>query len=260
MGTPGKAPPTPEPAQRLAARARPEGQPVMYQQWRDLLFLHWTYPVASIQKTLPEGLFVDTFGDQAYLGIVPFFMRNIRPRCLPAVPGFSNFMEMNLRTYVYDRAGVPGVWFYSLEANQRLAVTLARRFLQFPNKLASMESSRSSAGAVHYRSARIGDEASAPSEFQYFAGVELPPSAPDSLEFFLLERYRLFACSGGRLWRGAVFHQPYPIRQAQVPTWSEHLLELNHFAPTGRPPDHILMSGGVDVSVFSIKQVVSHLP
>ena len=51
---------------------------------------------------------MDTFGGRAYLGIVPFFMRNIRPRFLPTVPGISNFMELNLRTYVYDRSGVPG--------------------------------------------------------------------------------------------------------------------------------------------------------
>ena len=58
----------------------------MYQRWRDLLFLHWEYPAAAIQETLPDGLFVDTFGGKAYLGIVPFFMENIRPRRSPAVP------------------------------------------------------------------------------------------------------------------------------------------------------------------------------
>lgn len=68
----------PDPPQRLAARARPAGRPVMYQQWRDLLFLHWEYDVAAIQATLPDGLFVDTFGGKAYLGIVPFSIRRIR--------------------------------------------------------------------------------------------------------------------------------------------------------------------------------------
>ena len=106
------APPIPDAAQRLAARELPAGSPVMFQQWRDLLFLHWEYPATAIQVTLPEGLFVDTFGGKAYLGVVPFFMGNIRPRFLPAVPGISDFMEMNLRTYVHDRAGMPGVWFY----------------------------------------------------------------------------------------------------------------------------------------------------
>ena len=42
------------------------------------------------QETLPDGLFVDPFGGQAYLGIVPFFMENIRPLFLPAVPGAAH--------------------------------------------------------------------------------------------------------------------------------------------------------------------------
>ena len=74
----------PDVATRRAVRVRPAGKPVMYQKWRDLLFLHWEYSVAAIQATLPEGLFVDAFGGRAFLGIVPFFMRNIRPRFLPA--------------------------------------------------------------------------------------------------------------------------------------------------------------------------------
>jgi uncharacterized protein len=110
----------------------------MYQQWRDLLFLHWEYSTATIQATLPDGLYVDTFDGKAYLGVVPFFMRNIRPRYLPTVPGISNFMELNLRTYVHDREGVPGVWFYSLDANQHLAVKIARRFFHLPYVFAHM--------------------------------------------------------------------------------------------------------------------------
>lgn len=86
-------PPPPNEAQRLAARERPGGSPAMYHEWRDLLFLHWEYPVAPLQEQLPEGLFVDTYEGRAYLGIVPFFMQNIRPRGFPAVPGLSRFMD-----------------------------------------------------------------------------------------------------------------------------------------------------------------------
>ncbi len=130
----------------------------MFQQWRDLLFLHWEYSAAAIQATLPEGLFVDTFGGKAYLGVVPFFMRNIRPRFLPAVPGISDFMEMNLRTYLHDRAGVPGVWFYSLDANQWLAVKIARRFFHLPYEHARAKACVSEARWMNVR--RIPSSAS----------------------------------------------------------------------------------------------------
>ena len=242
------------PGLRLEACTRPAGKSVMYQRWRDLLFLHWEYPAAAIQETLPDGLFVDTFGGKAYLGIVPFFMENIRPRFLPAVPGLSNFMEVNVRTYVYDRASVPGAWFYSLNANQRLAVALARRFFHLPYEQAEMQSQRTATGALRYRSARAGGDAHGGcAVFVYAAGVEMPPPAPESLEFFLVERYRLHADSDGQLRRGAVYHRPYSLCRADVTVWDERLLALNGFPPTGRPPDHIAMSHGVDVTVFPLQ-------
>jgi len=239
---------------RLAARVRPAGNPVMYQEWRSLLFLHWEYSVAAIQATLPDGLFVDTFGGKAYLGVVPFFMRNIRPRFLPAVPGISNFMEMNLRTYVHDRTGVPGVWFYSLDANQPLAVAIARRFFHLPYQHAKMKSSRTSAGAIRYESVRPCDSGRR-CFFEYAPGNALPEPPPESLEFFLVERYRLYSRAPNGLRRGAVFHPPYPLCRADVTAWDEHLLTLNGFSPTGRPPDHVIMSPGVDVTVFPLESI-----
>jgi len=239
---------------RLAARVRPVGHPVMYQEWRDLLFLHWEYSVDAIQATLPDGLFVDTFGGKAYLGIVPFFMRNIRPRCLPAVPGVSNFLELNLRTYVYDRAGVPGVWFYSLDANQSLAVAIARRFFHLPYHHAKMESTRTSTGAIRYESVRSGASGRR-CFFEYAVGNAWSEPPPESLEFFLVERYRLYSSAPDGLRRGAVFHEPYPVCRTEVTAWDENLMPLNRFSPTGRPPDNVLMSRGVDVTVFPLERL-----
>ena len=228
----------------------------MYQQWRELLFLHWEFPVAELQRTLPDGLFVDTFAGKAYLGVVPFFMRNIRPRFFPPVPGISNFMEMNLRTYVYDRAGVPGVWFYSLDANQWLAVKIARRFFHLPYEHAKMKSSRPAEGRIRYESQRTGPRANGSRcVFDYAPGPELPQPSPDSLEFFLVERYRLYSSAPDGLRRGAVFHPPYPLCRAELTAWDEQLLALDGFAPTGRPPDHVILSRGVDVNVFPLERV-----
>ena len=254
MSTP--TPGLPTESQRLGTRMRPPGPPVMFQSWRDLLFLHWEYSVAAVQATLPEGLFVDTFAGKAYLGIVPFFMRNIRPRFLPAVPGISNFMELNLRAYVYDRSGVPGVWFYSLDANQRLAVEIARRFFHLPYEHAQMKCSRTPNGRIRYESLRTGPRANgARCVFDYAAGAELPQPEPGSLEFFLVERYRLYSSAPDGLRRGAVFHEPYPLCCAELAAWDENLLPLDGFAPTGRAPDHVIMSRGVDVTIFPLERL-----
>ena len=256
MTTTDAVPPGPDVSQRLEARVRPAGAVIMYQQWRDLLFLHWEYPAAAIQAMLPEGLFVDTFEGKAYLGVVPFYMRGIRPRFLPAVPGISDFIELNLRTYVYNRAGVPGVWFFSLDANQWLAVKVARRFFHLPYEHAKMESGRTAEGTIRYTSLRTGERANGTScKFAYAPGAELPNPEPDTLEFFLVERYRLYSPAPDGLLRGAVFHEPYPLCGAELTAWDENLLTLNGFAPTGRPPDHVLISRGVDVRIFPLEPV-----
>ena len=91
--------------------------------------------------------------------------------------------------------------------------------------------------------------------FEYAPGAELRTASPASLEFFLVERYRLYSAISGCLWRGAVFHQPYPLCRVEVTAWDDHLLSINHFTPTGRHPEHILMSRGVDVSIFPLECV-----
>jgi len=247
-------PRTPGPDHRAGACLRPDGPPVMFQKWRDLLFLHWEYPAAEIQRTLPDGLHVDLFDGRAWLGVVPFLMRDIRPRWLPAVPGLSNFLELNLRTYVHDRSGIPGVWFYSLECNQPLAVAIARRWFHLSYQHAAMHVEARADGTVCYRSRRRGNPG-LECAFEYATGEALPPAAPGSIEYFLVERYRLYAQGRGRLWRGAVYHTPYPLMRANVGACNEHLLALNGLNPTGRPPDHVVRASGVDVSVFPLRPV-----
>ena len=228
----------------------------MSQQWTDLLFLHWEYSIDEIQRTLPPDLKVDTFEGKAYLGIVPFFMRNIRPRFCPIVPGISNFLELNLRTYVRDRSGSPGVWFYSLDANQRLAVTIARRFFHLPYFFADMSAEHSSNGTIRYSSLRKENtERSTACYFEYAAGPSLPEPEPHSLEFFLVERYILYSLSPKGLMRGKVWHKPYDLCQPKLNAWDANLCQLNGFTQPIRPPDHMLMSPGVDVRIFSLERV-----
>jgi len=227
----------------------------MSQQWTDLLFLHWEYPVDEIQRTLPLDLKVDTFEGKAYVGIVPFFMQNIRPRFCPIVPGISSFLELNLRTYVRDRSGNPGVWFYSLDANQRLAVAIARRFFHLPYVFADMSAERSSDGTIHYRSRRKENaDRSTVCSFEYAAGPSVPEPEPSSLEFFLVERYILFSLSPRGLMRGKVWHKPYGLCQPKLNAWDANLCQLNGFAQPMRSPDHVLMSPRVDVQVFSLER------
>ncbi len=128
----------PTAADRLLLRERPAAPVVMHQRWRALLFAHWRIDPDAIQKTLPVGLHVDTCDGSAWLGVVPFFMDAVRPAFLPALPWLSWFQELNVRTYVHDEKGVPGVWFYSLDCNQPLAVAIARTLFHLNYRHAAM--------------------------------------------------------------------------------------------------------------------------
>lgn len=246
--------------QRLQARQRPIGRThVMFQSWHDLLFLHWEFDAQLIQASLPPGLTVDSWNGKAYIGIVPFLMRNIRPRFLPAVPGISNFHEVNVRTYVYDKHGTPGVWFYSLDANQWLAVRLARSLFQLPYFDAKMGHQKSAAQPVQisYQTHRKGAEFTTQSNFSYRVGASLGAAEPGSFEFFLAERYILFACrKNGQLYSGQVIHTPYPLYSVDVQTQDTHLIDLAGFKAPVRQPEHALFSPGVDVDIFTINKVL----
>lgn len=253
-------------AQRLAERERPEGAPVMRQRWARLLFLHWAWEPAAIQATLPPGLTVDLHEGRAWVGVVPFFMERVRPRGLPAVPGISNFLELNVRTYVHDAQGRPGVWFYSLDANQWLAVKVARTLFYLPYEHATMSASVTPRAAgngceVDFRSRRAGEEGESRFSYQTPAETKAKEAKRGSLEFFLVERYRLFAWDGrgGRLFSGRVHHTPYQITTDPQVTWSDQTMALAGFDVDGRAPEHVAAARAVDVEIWPLKQVAERV-
>lgn len=99
---------------------------IMRMTWSELLFAHWPVDPSVLAPLLPKGLTLDTRDGIAWIGVVPFLMSDIAPRCCPSIPILSCFLELNVRTYViYD--GKPGVWFFSLDAANRIAVRAARQ-------------------------------------------------------------------------------------------------------------------------------------
>lgn len=227
----------------------------MYQTWRDLLFVHWAYDPAVIQATLPDRLTVDTWDGKAYVGIVPFFMRRIRPPYVPPIPGVSWFLETNVRTYVIDETGTAGVWFYSLDANQWLAILVARLFFRLPYFRAWMRAKKQK-NSVAYRTRRW--RAAQETRIDYAGVGEMRPAEPSTFEFWLIERYILFAQTWRGLRLGKVWHEPYDIT-TDVSWEAQHLttlLTLNHLPDPERPPDHVCYSPGVSVNVFPLTKKV----
>lgn len=245
--------------QRFAARESPPGLALMRQRWAGLLFLHWPVDPAGIAERLPPGLHVDTFEGSAWLGVVPFFMHRVRPVGMPPVPWLSWFMELNVRTYVHDADGNPGVWFFSLECNQPLAVAIARRFFHLPYQHAAMRSTKCG-GHMQYRSRRE-TAGSLDADFVYQIPTSTQPAVPGSLEWFLVERYLLFSANpAGELFCGRVRHHPYQLTPARCTRWSTEPLRLDGFPePTG-PPASMLAAAPVDVKIFPLRRCMASPP
>jgi uncharacterized protein len=209
---------------------------VMHMRWLDLAFLHYPMPAASLEPFFPKGLKLETFEGQAWLGVVPFRMNQIHARGLPPIPGTDAFLELNLRTYVTD--GVhSGVWFFSLDAENPLAVRGARVAFHLPYMDAKM-SSRVENGWLDYSSIRTHRNAPAAIfKAKYKPIGEVFHAAPGSLEHWLTERYCLFSNDArGTVYRGDILHQPWSLQacEAQIleNTMAEQIgMKLPNVAP-----------------------------
>jgi len=251
------------PIDRLSPTQRPRRRVRGYQRWSDLLFLHWKVPVSLVRPLVPPELTIDTWDNHAWIGLVPFHMSGVRPWWSPPVPGLSEFHETNVRTYVHLDGRDPGVWFFSLDAANSLAVSLARTFWHLPYYTSEMTVDRQGS-RVEYRSQRLTEEPRPGLHIVATIGNTLPTSSrsnhtgtalPDTLEHFLAERYLLYAKSpSGQLYRGQVHHSPYPLREARLVHLKETLLASAHL-PVETDPAHVMFSDGVSVEIFSLERI-----
>ena len=199
---------------------------VGYQDWRDLLFIHWRVAAAEIAPLVHPRLSVDECDGTGWVSMTPFTLRNGRLRGLPPLPDFH---ELNFRTYVTHPRHGPGIWFFSLDAANRLAVAAARLSVRLPYFPARMER-----GDGWYRSERRVGRGRF--EARFSIGAVRGPATPGSLEAFLVERYRLYSRAlGPMLWHGPVHHEPWSLADADVANLSEDLSAAARMRPLGRP-------------------------
>lgn len=202
-----------------AAFRRPRGW-IMAMDWDDLLFMHWPVDAGLLRPHIPAGLELETFEGRAWIAVVPFRMSGTRPRFIPRLPGLSDFPELNVRTYV-RRGGIPGIWFFSLDAANPFAVRAARRFFRLPYFDAEMEVSRAGEGAgaqFAYASRRTHRGAPA-TEFQarYAPAGPAYKAAQGSLDDWLTARYCFYSADDeGNLFRCDVHHKPWRLQPARA--------------------------------------------
>ncbi|MBX0302977.1 YqjF family protein [Haloarcula salinisoli] len=221
--------------------------------WRDVGFLHWPAEPSVVAATLPDGLTVDSKDGQAWLGVVPFEMADIRPLGSPIGRSFG---ELNLRTYVTD-GETPGVYFYNLDADDRVSVALARRLFELPYYGASMELGRTGDG-VRFQSRRTDDRAQrADFDATYGPadGAETHEPTPRSLESFLVSRYRFYvADDAGTIYYADIDHDPWPLLDGTAEIRANDLFAANGFDhPLGDPV--VYYSPGIDVTAGRLRRL-----
>lgn len=208
---------------------------VMTQRWNDLLFAHWPVAPAEIAAMLPEGLAVDVFDGTAWVGVVPFWMDRVRFRGLPAIPGANHFPELNLRTYVRERnSNRGGVYFFSLDAANPLAVAVARTFFRLPYYWAHMRHEDLGNREFHYESERLLTRR--PVRFEANYRSKGRPSNKGDIERFLTERYALYTRRGELLHRANIHHLPWPLEEAEAEIVVNELPRSYGIQLPDRPP------------------------
>jgi uncharacterized protein YqjF (DUF2071 family) len=223
---------------------------VGYQRWQDILFLHWSVSPSAIRPLVDPRLELELVGSDAWVSLTPFTLAGARVRGLPHLPTLTNFHELNLRTYVRG-GGVPGVWFFSLDAASTAAAAIARVALGLPYFRARME--RSASGGRHaYRSERLAPTRR-PASFlaSWTGGARIEGGA---LDRFLVERYALYTTYAGRLLRMRVRHPPWILDAARVERLEQTVTRAGGFE-VARHPALAHFSRGVDVELFPPERV-----
>jgi len=222
----------------------------MAQPWHDLLFAHWQIAYDVIRKLVPEPLALDSFHGQCWIAVTPFHMSGVRARGLPALPGLSRFPELNVRTYV-TLDDKPGVFFFSLDAANLPAVFAARTVYRLPYFHADM-SVDVKPNSVRYHSHRYRREA----EFRGVYGPvgEVQLRRHGTLEHWLTERYCLYTVAKGRVYRGEIHHQQWPLQDADAEIETNTMAASAGVAlPNTKPLLHF--SRRLDVLVWPLRRV-----
>jgi uncharacterized protein YqjF (DUF2071 family) len=210
----------------------PQRRWLLFMRWHDLLFLHWPVRPELIRPLIPKTVELDTFDGWCWIGVVPFHMSGVRPRYVP-IP-FA-FPELNVRTYV-KTPGRTGVWFFSLDASNWLAVRAAR-WLGLPYYDARM-TVQPEGEAVEYESLRVHKNApGAELRASYRPSGPVYYAAPGTLDHWLTERYALYgALKPDEVVYGEIHHRQWPLQPAEAELRVNTMGKQIGIEPSGEKP------------------------
>lgn len=198
---------------------------VARQMWNDLLFMHWPVPYEAIRPHVPAPFEIETFEGQAWVSIVPFKATYNGPRGIPGKIPFSNFLELNVRTYV-NYQGESGVYFFSFDADSPVAVEGARTVFSLPYLHADMDMEKENDG-IRFTSRRTHKGYPEAYFSVHYTPVNNRPmlAKKGSLTEWLVERYCLWTLIGNKVYKGPILHKPWDLQKAEVDWKADRLAD-----------------------------------
>jgi len=153
--------------------------------------------------------------------VVPFWLDRIKIRGVPSIPGARSFPDLNLRTYVRDQfTGTPGVYCFSLDASNLLAVAVARAYYHLPYYWSDMRLERRSEREFAFYSRRRFSTRQVVFNARYRGlgpNVKLAEHRGGTLEYFLTERNCLYSVNrDGQPIRANLHYVPWPLEEAEA--------------------------------------------
>jgi hypothetical protein len=226
--------------------------PMIRQDWRDVTFVHWSYPGEVVQALLPEDLVVDTFDGLAWVSLTPFRVDRLRGPIGPPIPGVAQFAETNLRTYVVAADGRDGLFFFDIEASHTAVARLTRTVFGLPYRVARMGVSTD--GHPRYIGNRTAANGDVGYDIRVDVGSRLPAPTRDELEDWLAGRWRAFGAMFGRRISIEVEHPTWDLYEAALLRCEEDLLRSAGL-PQPTSPAIVRWSPGVPVALSFPRRV-----
>lgn len=209
----------------------PQAPWIMEQGWYGLLFAHWRVPESQVRCLVPKELELDTFHGEAWVSMTPLQIR-MRPRGLSSLGRLWSFPELNFRTYVQCQ-GIPGIYFFSLDAGSLLAVAGARAFYRLPYFQSAMKI-RGTGPEISFESDRRSSPACFCAQYRPISPAHL--ASAGTLEYWLTERYCLYVTEGKQVWRGEIHHSPWLLQNVTAEI-SRNTVDAAAGLPLSKQPD-----------------------
>jgi uncharacterized protein len=203
------------------------GNPLFVCDWLRAVFIHYEVDAEVLQREVPFPL--DLREGRAYVSLVAFAMRNMRPRlggriATALLRPIATHGFLNVRTYV-KHGGEAGIYFLAEWLPNRLSLLLGPPIFGLPYRCGSL-------GYRHeHEEGRLHGLVSVPDGscgLEYSAEIDrdecFAPCDAGSREEFLMERYTAFTASGSRHRKFRIWHPPWPQAAIEVEIKNDSLL------------------------------------